>query len=136
MEHETENRKTESKSSLPVRQNRKKTGRLIGKIICAILSYITFGFYVLVFCSQDYFLMTYGEMTDIRRSNPRLDLLTPERIIEHKDIYFLDCDKTDEQILAGEPYTLMVTKETEDLIFRINFLQLDCMDMQPYFFSI
>ena len=53
--------------------------------------------------------------------NPDLEPLRPEQIIEYVEIFHLKCDKTMEQIFAGEEYTLIATEETEDLLFRINF---------------
>jgi len=54
--------------------------------------------------------------------NPNLEPLTPEQMIEYIEIFHLQCDKTTEQILAGEEYSLIATEETADLLFRINFL--------------
>ena len=53
--------------------------------------------------------------------NPNLDPLTPEQAVEYIEIFHLACDKTTEQILAGEDYILTATDETSDLLFRINF---------------
>ena len=53
--------------------------------------------------------------------NPNLDPLTPEQVVEYIDIFYLECDKTTEQILAGEDYVLTATDETADLLMRINF---------------
>ena len=52
---------------------------------------------------------------------PDLEPLTPEQLVEYIGIFHLQCDKTEEQILAGEDYILVATDETKDLLFRINF---------------
>jgi len=53
--------------------------------------------------------------------NPNLEPLTPEQMIEYIEIFHLECNKTAEQIMAGEEYSLTATEETADLLFRINF---------------
>ena len=53
--------------------------------------------------------------------NPNLDPLTPKQVVEYIGIFYLECDKTTEQNLAGESYTLTATEETADLLIRINF---------------
>lgn len=52
---------------------------------------------------------------------PDIEPLTPVQVVEYIEIFHMQCDKTSEQILAGEEYTLSATEKTEDLLFRINF---------------
>ena len=69
--------------------------------------------------------------------NPNLESLTPEQMVEYIEIFYLECDKTTEQILSGEEYTITASEETADLLFRINFftngLHGEVLDNSPAF---
>ena len=63
-------------------------------------------------------LSNHGEK---KTETPDIEPLTPKQVIEYIEIFYMQCDKTNEQILAGEGYTLSATDKTEDLLFRLNF---------------
>jgi hypothetical protein len=56
--------------------------------------------------------------------------------MEYIDIFHLECDKTEEEIMAGFNYSLSATDDTADLLFRINVFTNGLHGEQSKYFDI